>query len=112
MRNLHHPTIDEITVEGILYALSDAVRVSIFIELAASECTKNCSEFLNIHQKPLPKSTLSQHFRVLRESGLIYSEKKGVELKNRTRCPELKEKFGTMIGSIIQAYSEQLQKKL
>ena len=29
---------------------------------------------------------MSQHFKILREAGLIRSERKGVELKNPTRC--------------------------
>ena len=58
---------------------------------------------------PLPKSTLSQHFRILREAGLIYSERKGVELHNRTRCTELKERFGDMVAAIVTAYAAQLR---
>jgi len=55
----------------------------------------------------LPKSTLSQHFRILREAGLIRSERKGVELINTTRCEELKERFGPMILAIVEAYAKQ-----
>ena len=99
--------MDEVTVEGVLYALSDPIRIQIFINLAGAECTKNCSTFLHLSAVPLPKSTLSHHFRVLRESGLIHSQRKGVELQNRTRCSELKERFGDMIGTIIKAYLTQ-----
>ncbi|WP_334270664.1 ArsR/SmtB family transcription factor, partial [Edaphobacter sp. HDX4] len=35
----------------------------------------------------MPKSTLSQHFKVLRESGLIRAERKGVEMHNTSRSP-------------------------
>lgn len=110
MRKLHHPKIEDITVEGILHALSDPVRMSIYIELAHSECTRNCSELSQIRPQPLPKSTLSQHFRILREAGLIYSERQGVELLNHTRCEELRGKFGDMVSLIINAYSLQIQK--
>jgi len=107
MRKLHHPRLEEITVEGILYALADPVRVHIFTRLAASECAKNCSTFLNIQDAPLAKSTLSQHFRILREAGLVRSERRGVELINSTRCAELAERFGPMVQSIISAYERQ-----
>jgi DNA-binding transcriptional ArsR family regulator len=107
MRALHHPRVEEITVEGILYALSDPVRAQIFARLASAECGRNCSAFLNIQDNPLPKSTLSQHFRVLREAGLILSERRGVELVNSTRCAELAERFGPMIQSIVAAYDRQ-----
>ncbi len=107
MRKISHPKIEDVTVEGILHALSDPVRVQIFMELASAECPKNCSNFLTVNKKELPKSTLSQHFAILREAGLIYSERKGVELQNRTRCKELKEKFGGMVKGIVEAYERQ-----
>lgn len=112
MRTLFHPRIDEITVEGILHAFSDPVRIEIFADLANAECAKNCSCYLEMQKKTLPKSTLSQHFRVLREAGLIRSERRGVELINATRCAELRDKFGGMIESIVTAYiAQQKQKK-
>jgi len=107
MRTLYHPNIEEITVEGILHAFSDPVRIEIYANLASSECAKNCSTFLNIQNQVLPKSTLSLHFRILREAGLIRSERKGVELINSTRCDELKERFGAMILAIVEAYAKQ-----
>src|SRR5277367_68806 len=107
MRPLYHPPVDEITVQGILYALSDPVRVRIFMQLARADCAKSCSTFLHISKTPLPKSTLSQHFKILREAGLVRSERKGVELKNSTRCQELKKKFGPMVLGILQAYTNE-----
>lgn len=108
MKPLYHPSIDDVTVEGLLYALSDPVRVQIYVEIAQSECPKTCSTFLQLDDRILPKSTLSQHFRILREAGLIRSERKGVEMHNTTRCQELKERFGTMVGAIIDAYRGQM----
>ncbi|TAH34313.1 MAG: ArsR family transcriptional regulator [Planctomycetota bacterium] len=104
MRPLYHPPLDEITVQGILYALSDPVRVRIFTQLARADCAKTCSEFLHVRKKPLAKSTLSQHFKILREAGLIRSERMGVELHNSTRCAELKKRFGPMLDAILRAY--------
>ena len=77
-------------MQGILYALSDPVRVRICAELAQAECSMNCAAFLPNGNAKIPKSTMSQHFKILRESGLIRSERKGVELKNSTRCNELR----------------------
>jgi DNA-binding transcriptional ArsR family regulator len=50
---------------------------------------------------------MSQHFKILREAGLIRSERKGVELKNSTRCPELKKEYGPMLTAILQAYANE-----
>ena len=98
------------TVEGVLYALSDPVRVQIFAEIAQSECAQNCSTFLKINNRNMPKSTLSQHFKVLREAGLIRSERKGVELHNVTRCKEIKERFGPLVNTIVESYQKQAKR--
>ena len=111
MRPLYHPPLNQITVQGILYALSDPVRVRIFMQLARADCPKSCSTFSRISDTPLPKSTLSQHFKILREAGLIRSHRKGVELQSGTRCEELNDKFGPMINAILQAYQHEARKR-
>jgi DNA-binding transcriptional ArsR family regulator len=50
---------------------------------------------------------MSQHFKILREAGLIRSERKGVELKHSSRCPELKKKYGPMIAEVVEAYANE-----
>lgn len=106
MKPLYHPSVNDITVEGILYALSDPIRAQIFCDIASAVCPQSCTSFRDISTHPLPKSTLSQHFKVLREAGLIRSERKGVELHNSTRCEELFERFGPLLTAIIEAYKQ------
>ncbi|HET9536908.1 MAG TPA: hypothetical protein VFP43_16470 [Mesorhizobium sp.] len=43
-----HPSVEDVTVEAILHALSDPVRVAIFAQIDGSECSQNCSNFLNM----------------------------------------------------------------
>ena len=109
MRPIYHPPISEVTVEGILYALSDPVRVQIFAQIAQSECSQICSNFLQVDERTVPKSTLSVHFKVLREAGLIRSERRGVEMHNTSRCAEIDERFGNLLRSILCAYQVQRQ---
>ena len=109
MRPLFHPAVSDITVEGLLYALSDPVRAQIYAEMATSECPLNCSSFRQVDNRTLPKATLSQHFKILREAGLIHSERKGVEMHNTTRCAELKERFGDMLAAILTTYAAQFR---
>jgi DNA-binding transcriptional ArsR family regulator len=105
MLPLFHPSVEEISVQGILYALSDPVRVSIFVELLDAECAKNCTAFAKINKTSIPKSTLSQHFKILREAGLIRSARKGIELQSQDRLQEIWKKFGPMITEILKAYA-------
>jgi DNA-binding transcriptional ArsR family regulator len=111
MRPLVHPSIQDITVEGVLHALSDPVRVAIYADIVAQDCSQNCSTFLNITEKPIPKSTLSQHFRILREAGLIRSERRGVEMHNTSRCQEVEDRFPGLIRAIVNAHATQLAQK-
>lgn len=96
-------------MEGILHALSDPVRVRIYAEIARSACPQICSSFLELDDRKVPKSTLSVHFKVLREAGLIRSERRGVEVHNTTRCAEIRERFGPLVSAILDAYRVQSQ---
>jgi DNA-binding transcriptional ArsR family regulator len=110
MRPLLHPSAEDVTVEGILHALSDPVRAQIFAQIVKANCPQTCSVFLKMRSRNLPKSTLSVHFKVLREAGLIHSERKGVELHNTPRKDVVCEKFGGMIKAIVEAQLGQGQK--
>jgi len=104
---LFHPAIEQVTVEGILHALAHPVRLALYTELVASTCSRSCSSLLSVSDKTVPKSTLSQHFRVLREAGLIRSERRGVEMQNSSRCAEIDQRFPGLIPAILAARGAQ-----
>ena len=106
MRPLIHPAIEEVPVESILHALSDPVRVAIYADIVKG-CNENCSTFLTVGERQIPKSTLSQHFKILREAGLIRSERKGVEMFNTSRCEEVDRRYPGLITSIVKAHEIQ-----
>jgi DNA-binding transcriptional ArsR family regulator len=111
MRPLFHPSVEDVTVEAILHALSDPVRVAIYADIVGADCSQNCSAFLSVSNKTIPKSTLSQHFKVLREAGLIRSERRGVEMQNTSRCAEIDNRFPGLIKTIVNAHNIQLKGK-
>ena len=111
MKPLFHPSIEDVTVEGILHALSDPVRVAIYADIVGSECPQNCSNFLKISEKPIPKSTLSLHFKALREAGLVRGERRGIEMHNTSRCEEIEKRFPGLIAAIVKAHSIQLAER-
>ena len=59
----------------------------------------------------IPKSTLSQHFKALREAGLIRSERRGVEMHNVSRCAEIDKRFPGLLQAIVNARKIQYQAK-
>jgi DNA-binding transcriptional ArsR family regulator len=111
MRPLFHPSIEDVTVEAILHALSDPVRVAIYAQIVGSEFSQNCSNFLTVSEKCIPKSTLSQHFKALREAGLIRGERRGVEMHNTSRCAEIEKRFPGLVVAIVKAHLAQSEQR-
>ena len=54
-------------------------------------------------ERAIPKSTLSQHFKALRDAGLIRSERVGVEMQNTSRCKEIETRFPGLLPAITGA---------
>ena len=108
-RPLSHPEATSITLAGLLFALADPVRLAIVRELLRSPAGLNCTEASSRLGFSMPKSTCSQHYRILRESGLIVSERRGTELVSRVRAQLLAERFPGLLESIFGAYERECQ---
>ncbi len=106
-RPLAHPGVASMTIAGILYALSDPVRLAMVRELLRTAKGLNCTETACRLKVAMPKSTLSHHHRILRESGLIVSERHGTELTSRVRTEELESRFPGLLQSVIDAYDKE-----
>jgi DNA-binding transcriptional ArsR family regulator len=110
-RPLTHPHIDDVTVAAILHALSDPVRLAIVGKLLKSPSGLNCTETTAKLKLDMPKSTCSQHYRILRESGLIVSERRGVDLSSRVRASELQVRFPGLLTSILKSYGKEISRR-
>jgi DNA-binding transcriptional ArsR family regulator len=109
MKPLIHPAIEDVPLEAILHALADPVRVALFAEVVAQDNPRNCTTLVSLLHKPIPKSTLSQHMRILREAGLIRGERHGVEMRNTSRCAEIDARYPGLILSIVSAHTAQIE---
>ena len=67
IKPLIHPAIEDVPLAAILHALADPVRVALFAEIVAQDAHENCTMLVGVLENPIPKSTLSQHLRILRE---------------------------------------------
>ena len=105
MRPLFHPAIEDIRPEAILHALSDPNRAAIYAQIVRSGCVEACSAVSALGDRVIPKSSLSAHFKVLREAGLIRSERHGVEMRNHSRCAEVEARFPGLLAAILNAYA-------
>lgn len=98
MRELFHPTVDQLCLSTILNALSDPIRLNIIKNLAIQrETTCACCHI------DLPKSALSHHFKVLREAGLINVRIEGKQRFLSIRYDELEERFPGLLSAIIKS---------
>ncbi|HEY7889383.1 MAG TPA: helix-turn-helix domain-containing protein [Steroidobacteraceae bacterium] len=108
-RPLAHPAAAAVTLAGLLFALADPVRLAIVRELLRSPAGLNCTEARARLGLAMPKSTCSQHYRILRESGLIASERRGTELVSHVRAQVLTERFPGLLESVFGAYERECQ---
>jgi DNA-binding transcriptional ArsR family regulator len=98
VRNLHHPRVDELTLPDVLHALSDPVRLQIVRSLAERE-EQSCSAV----ESSVSKSTLSHHFKVLREAGITHTRVNGTHRYVSLRREDLEERFPGLLGSVLEA---------
>lgn len=96
MRQFRHPPVAEIRIESVLYALSDPVRLAIVRQLA-HEGEASCAAL----DGGRPKSSMSHHFRVLRESGIIQTRNDRTSHMNTLRRSDLDEAFPGLLEAIL-----------
>lgn len=99
MKQVNHPELDQITLTGVLGALSDPTRLAIVRTLSDGK-ERGWTEF----KVGVGKSTLSHHMKTLREAGVTHTRQEG------TRCfvslrPEIKKRFPGLVARIL-AFAE------
>ena len=98
MRTLHHPRVEELELPEVLHALSDPVRLEI-VRLLADEQERPCSSV----EAKVAKSTLSHHFKVLREGGITWTRANGPHRLVSLRTDDLEQRFPGLISSVLNA---------
>ena len=92
----HHPT-EDIELPALLHALSDPQRLHIVRELAAKSEPRRCGSF----DLDITKSTLTHHFRVLREAGVIEQRVEGTARLNSLRRDDLDGRFPGLLDAVL-----------
>ena len=96
MRGLRHPQTSDIELERVLYALSDPRRLAIARQLDKAGVA-SCGEL----DGGRPKSSMSHHFRVLRDAGVIKTRTDGTLHLNELRRSELDALFPGLLTAIL-----------
>jgi DNA-binding transcriptional ArsR family regulator len=98
MREPSHPKAEDFELTRVLYALSDPVRLDVVRRLA-SEGEASCTAL----DGGRPKSSMSHHFRVLREAGVVQTRCEGTAHMNALRREELERRFPGLLDSVLAA---------
>lgn len=92
-----HPNPEEVSLERVLFALSDPIRLRMVRTLAVS--TKVNSLALGPN---MPRSTITHHTRILREAGLTRTEPDGRNCWISLRRNLIEEKFPGLLEIILK----------
>jgi DNA-binding transcriptional ArsR family regulator len=84
-------------VTAVLHALADPVRLELIRQLNASDTEIACGRF----DAPVAKSTLSHHFRILREAGVIVTRREKGQSLNVLRVAELEGSFPGLLHAVL-----------
>ena len=98
MREPHHPSCSEIELPSVLHALSDPARLEIVRRLADGD-EPSCGTF----ELGLSKATLSHHFRVLREAGVVRTRPEGRKRLLSLRIDDLERQFPGLLDAVLSA---------
>lgn len=98
MRPFLHPASETLELPRVLHALADPARLDIVRRIArGGELT--CGALTDER----PKSSMSHHFRVLREAGLISTRIVGSEHLNALRREDIEARFPGLLGAVLGA---------
>ncbi|WP_036494947.1 helix-turn-helix transcriptional regulator [Nocardia sp. BMG111209] len=93
-----HPERDQILLENVLSALGNPLRLQI-VRVLAESGERSCGSILD----GLSKSTLTHHWRVLRDSGVIWQRPAGRENLLSLRREDLDARFPGMLDILLAA---------
>lgn len=94
----NHPDREQIRLENVLTALGNPLRLAVVRALAAGD-EHACGSLLQGQSK----STMTHHWRVLRDSGVIWQRPYGRENLLSLRQEDLEERFPGLLVSLLGA---------
>jgi DNA-binding transcriptional ArsR family regulator len=100
VRALYEPSRDDLALPNVLHALSDPIRLEILQRLTVGE--QVCGTF----GLPIAKSTLSHHFKLLREAGITHTRVEGVRRLISVRRDDLDARFPGLLDAVLAASNE------
>lgn len=95
---LPEPALDDLRLETVLAALSDPLRLLIVKKLLLeSEGFDHSCGWFGIDR---PKSSLTHHFKALREAGITRQRQYGLERRSQVRVDDLQARFPGLLALV------------
>lgn len=96
---LSEPAVEDMRLERVLGVLAEPLRLTIVQRLLLSSegFDQTCGWF----GFDRPKSTLTHHFKALREAGVITQRQYGLERRSRVRLEDLNARFPGLIDLVL-----------
>ncbi|MGH3624033.1 MAG: ArsR/SmtB family transcription factor [Sciscionella sp.] len=104
MSELTEPAPEEITLPDVMHALSDPTRLTVLKQIYISG-ERLCGSF----QVGVAKSTLSQHLRVLRKSGLTHTRPDGTQRWISLRRDDIERRFPGLLDVVLAAHGSSVE---
>jgi DNA-binding transcriptional ArsR family regulator len=99
---LYHPSREDLELTAVLHALSDPQRLRIVRKLAEENDSRRCGTF----GLGISKSTMTHHFRVLREAGVIEQRADGTAKLNSLRREDLESRFPGLLEAVLESAAD------
>ncbi|MGW3962449.1 ArsR/SmtB family transcription factor [Amycolatopsis sp. NPDC005003] len=99
MRPVPQPARESLTLAPVLHALGDPTRLELVLRAWASP-ESTCSALAEGLE--VPPSTLTNHWRILREAGLISMTVDGRHRRIRLRADDLRDRFPDLLDPILR----------
>lgn len=93
----NHPEREQIRLENVLFALGNPLRMGIVRQLA-SGAELTCGALI----QDVAKSTMTHHWRVLRDSGVIWQRPQGRENLISLRREDLDARFPGLLETLLR----------
>ncbi|MEX0741224.1 MAG: metalloregulator ArsR/SmtB family transcription factor, partial [Phycisphaeraceae bacterium] len=106
MKPYTHPKLRDVTLPMVMQALSDPCRIEIVRTLMdAGELA--CGDI----PLTVSKATVSHHFSVLREAGLVLTRTEGTRCMTSVRRAELDKRFPGLLDLLVREKPKRLARK-
>jgi DNA-binding transcriptional ArsR family regulator len=97
---LEEPAREDIRLEHVMAALSDPLRLTIVQRLLLeSDAFDHTCGWFGFDR---PKSSLTHHFKVLREAGVTRQRQYGLERRSQVRIEDLEARFPGLLDMVAE----------